>query len=365
MISVQNLSLRFGSFLLRDINLEIDKGEFFVLLGPSGSGKYLLLETILGIRPPEQGEILLEGRNITHLAPEKRDIAYVPQDLGLFPHLNPRENILFGVRIRKVDRRTAEKRLAYLTPHLKLDHLMTRTDLSSLSGGEKQRVAFARALITKPRVLFLDEPFSSLDTGIRRSIQFQLKRLQKAIGLTVFHVTHDQEEAFLMADKMAIMIDGRIEQWGKPELCYNRPANAKVASFLLMENIFDAEAIAVDPSKGILKCRVGSVVFEVESPDSIRTGEPFKLGIRPEEILIIPPGRVPGSPLRQNFFQVRVESLFNLGSRRTVRLVFPGREGLSIDATFNHRITRSIMVTEGDRVFIHLRPRSFCILGSQ
>jgi ABC-type Fe3+/spermidine/putrescine transport system ATPase subunit len=333
MISVRHLSARFGSFLLHDINLEVQNGEFFLLLGPTGAGKSLLLETILGIRSPVRGEIFLDGRNITRLPPEDRNIAYVPQDLGLFPHLSPQDNILFGAKIRKIDGETVRKRLEYLREHLDLDYIMDRPDISTLSGGEKQRVAFARALITKPSVLFLDEPFSALDAYIRRRVQFQLKRLQKAVDLTVFHVTHDQEEAFLMADHMAIMINGQIEQWGSPDRCYNSPATAKVASFLLMQNIYDSEVIAVDPESRALKCRVGSLVFDVESSRSAHVGQPLKLGIRPEEIVIISPNKPPNPSFQKNLFQVTVDSLFNLGSRKMVS--------------------------------IHLRPRSFCILAQK
>ncbi len=362
MISVRNLTARFGNFALKDINLEIEEGGFFLLLGPTGAGKSLLLETILGIRPPDRGEILLDGRNVTHLPPEDRRIAYVPQDLGLFPHLSPKENILFGTRIRKIDGKTVKRRLDYLTLHLELEPILERPDISTLSGGEKQRVAFARAVITKPKVLFLDEPFSALDAYIRRRVQFQLKRLQKAIDLTVFHVTHDQEEAFLMAEHMAIMINGRIEQSGTPDVCYNTPANEKVANFLLMQNIFDSEVVAVDRDRGTLRCKVGSIVFDVESSRSAPVGKPLKLGIRPEEIIIISPNRPLKTSIQKNLFQVTVDSLFNLGSRKMVRLVFPNDQGLSVDATFSYRMTRSIKVKEGDVVSIHLRPRSFCIL---
>jgi ABC-type Fe3+/spermidine/putrescine transport system ATPase subunit len=364
MISVRNLSAQFGNFVLKDINLEIKNGEFFLLLGPTGAGKSLLLETILGIRPPVRGTILLDGRNITHVPPEDRNIAYVPQDLGLFPHLSPRENILFGAKVRKIDGRTVNKRLDYLTDQLQLDHIMERRDISTLSGGEKQRVAFARALITKPKVLFLDEPFSALDAYIRRRVQFQLKRLQKAIDLTVFHVTHDHEEAFLMADHMAIMIRGRIEQRGTPEECYNTPATEKVASFLLMQNIFHSEVIAVSPERRALKCRVGSIVFDVESSKMAQVGEPLKLGIRPEEVIILSPSKPRNPSFQENLFQVTVESLFNLGSRKMVRLVFSNGDGLLVDASFSYRITKSIKVKEGDVVSIHLRPQSFCILQS-
>jgi ABC-type Fe3+/spermidine/putrescine transport system ATPase subunit len=365
MISVRNLSVRFGKFTLKDIELEIKSGEFFLLLGPTGAGKSLLLETILGIRPPDNGEILLDGRNITHLPPEDRQIAYVPQDLGLFPHLSARENILFGAKVRKIDGETVTKRLDYLTDHLELGHIMERPEISTLSGGEKQRVAFARALITKPKVLFLDEPFSALDAYIKRRVQFQLKRLQKSVDLTVFHVTHDQEEAFLMAEHMAIMINGRIEQRGTPEECYNTPASERVANFLLMQNIFDSEVVAVDPDKRSLKCRVGSVVFDVESSRLVSVGKPLKLGIRPEEIVIISPDKPLKSSFQQNLFEVTVDSRYNLGSREMVRLAFLNGEDLFVDATFSYKITKSIRVKEGDVVFIHLRPESFCILAPE
>ncbi len=173
---------------------------FFSCWGRQGAGKSLLLETILGIKKPDAGRILLDGQDITSLPPEQRDIAYVPQDLGLFPNMSPLDNILFGARIRKIDSETIRRRLDYLTEHLNLGPVISRPSIFTLSGGEKQRIAFARAIITKPRVLFLDEPFSALDSYIKREVQFQLKRLQKTIDLTIFHVTHDQEEAFLMAD---------------------------------------------------------------------------------------------------------------------------------------------------------------------
>lgn len=363
MISVRNLSARFGGFWLRDIDLEIKRGEFFLLLGPTGAGKSLLLETILGIRPPVTGEIHLDSTDITHLPPEDRHIAYVPQDLGLFPHLSPKENILFGAKIRKIETKTVRKRLDYLTEHLDLEHIMERPDISTLSGGEKQRVAFARALITKPKVLFLDEPFSALDAYIRRRVQFQLKRLQKSIGLTVFHVTHDQEEAFLMADHMAIMVNGQIEQSGTPDECYNTPATERVASFLLMQNIFDAEVLTADPGRKAMTCRVGSTVFHVESPRIARVGQSLKLGIRPEEVIILSPHKPRNPAFRENLFEVTVDSLFNLGSRKMVRLVFPDGRDLSIDASFTYKMTKTINLKEGDRVTVHLRPQSFCILA--
>jgi len=364
MIRVENLSAKFGTFWLRNISLNIRQGDFFLLLGPTGAGKSLLLETILGIKKPDEGRILLDGQDITGLPPEQRDIAYVPQDLGLFPNMSPLDNILFGARIRKIDSETIGRRLDYLTEHLNLGPVITRPSIFTLSGGEKQRIAFARAIITKPRVLFLDEPFSALDSYIKREVQFQLKRLQKTIDLTVFHVTHDQEEAFLMADTMAVMIGGSIEQHARPEQCYQAPANETVASFLLMHNIFDAEVIAEDRERDCFVCAANGLRFEVKNHAGLQAGGRIKLGIRPEEILFLTPGKPLKPEIQHNTFRMRVEAIYNLGSRRLVRLVFEGGTK-TLDATFHYRIGRRFELTEGQEALIHLRPQSFCLLSGK
>lgn len=363
MIKIENLSARFGSFWLRNINLTIKRGDFFLLLGPTGAGKSLLLETILGIKKPDAGRILLDGQDITCMPPEQRNIAYVPQDLGLFPHMSPLENILFGAHIRKIDSDTIKKRLSYLTDHLNLGSIISRPTIATLSGGEKQRIAFARAIITKPRVLFLDEPFSALDSYNKREVQFQLKRLQQTIDLTVFHVTHDQEEAFLMADYVAVMINGSIEQHDRPEQCYRTPANEMVANFLLMQNIFDAQVIAVDQPHSSLTCAVDDIKFEVMNYNRLQVGDRVKLGIRPEEIIFISPSKPIKPELLHNSFCVRVESLYNLGSRRLVRLVFLESENTALDAIVHYKIGKGFGLAEGQETHIHLRPQSFCLLS--
>ena len=362
MIRIENLSARFGTFWLRDISLNIRRGDFFLLLGPTGAGKSLLLETILGIKKPDAGRILLDGQNITSRPPEQRDIAYVPQDLGLFPNMSPLDNILFGARIRKIDNETIRRRLEYLTEHLNLGPIISRPSIFTLSGGEKQRIAFARAIITKPRVLFLDEPFSALDSYIKREVQFQLKRLQKTIDLTIFHVTHDQEEAFLMADHMAVMINGAIEQHDRPEQCYRSPANETVASFLLMQNIFDAEVLAVDRERSCFTCADAGLIFEIMHHNRLRVGDRVKLGIRPEEILFLTPGKPFKPEIRHNTFRMCVKALYNLGSRRLVRLAFAD-SGRTLDATVHYRIGRRFELAEGGETYIHLRPQSFCLLS--
>jgi len=362
MIRIENMSARFGTFWLRNINLNIKRGDFFLLLGPTGAGKSLLLETILGIKKPDRGKILLDGQDISRLPPEERDIAYVPQDLGLFPNMSPLDNILFGARIRKIDSETIRRRLDYLIEHLNLGPVISRPSIFTLSGGEKQRIAFARAIITKPRVLFLDEPFSALDSYIKREVQFQLKRLQKTIDLTIFHVTHDQEEAFLMADYMAVMIGGAIEQHDRPEQCYREPANETVASFLLMQNIFDADVLSVDHELSCVTCAANGIRFEIMNHNQLQVGASVKLGIRPEEILFLTPGKPFKPEVRHNTFRMRVEALYNLGNRRLVRLVFAD-SGRTLDATVHYRIGRRFELAEGKETFIHLRPQSFCLLS--
>ena len=231
MIRIENLSARFGSFWLRDISLTIKRGDFFLLLGPTGAGKSLLLETILGIKKPDAGRILLDGQDITSLPPEQRDIAYVPQDLGLFPNMSPLDNILFGARIRKIDGETIRRRLDYLTEHLNLGPVISRPSIFTLSGGEKQRIAFARAIITKPRVLFLDEPFSALDHPLRLEMHQYLTGAARMYKIPVIMVTHDLNEASKLGDKIIIYSEGRVIQTGTPAEVRNNPIIRQAKKF--------------------------------------------------------------------------------------------------------------------------------------
>lgn len=241
MISVKNLSKQVGSFSLKNINLTIEDGESFVLLGPSGAGKTLLIESIMGLKKPDTGKVLLDNKDITKLPPEKRKISYVPQDLGLFPHLTVKQNILFGPTVQKNMTKTqTNNSLEKLIALLNLQTFINRKNISLLSGGEKQRVALARALIVKPRALFLDEPFASLDQMLKRELQIQFRSLQKALKINFVYVTHDQDEPYILGDKMGIIINGNLIQTGPTETVYNQPATTQIAKFLLMQNLFKA-----------------------------------------------------------------------------------------------------------------------------
>lgn len=209
MLEIKNIRLELGKFTLNDLELEINLGEYFVILGPSGSGKTVLLETIAGLYTPDKGDILYNKEDIVCLAPEKRDIGFVYQNYELFPHMTVKDNITFGLKIRGTKKNDISKKLKRLVSILKIEHLLERYP-KKLSGGEKQRVALARALIISPRILLLDEPLSALDVMIKSELQKEIKNIHNEFKPTIIHVTHDIEEAIFLADRIGIMKDGNI-----------------------------------------------------------------------------------------------------------------------------------------------------------
>ena len=240
MIRLDNLTVRLPAFSLKEISLDISPGEFFCLLGPTGSGKTLILESIAGLMPVTQGTVTIKGRDVTRLPPEKRGVSIVYQDSALFPHLTVRDNILYGLRYRK---KTGGKTLApfeMLIDRMGIAHLQARA-VTHLSGGEKQRVALARALAVSPEVLLLDEPLSALDPNFREEIRELLKALHRDTGITVLMVTHDFAEAHALAQGAALIRNGRIEQIGPVLELFQRPATPFVADFVGMKNIFEAD----------------------------------------------------------------------------------------------------------------------------
>jgi putative spermidine/putrescine transport system ATP-binding protein len=236
-----NVSRHFGEVRAVDgISLDIHNGEFFTLLGPSGSGKTTCLRMIAGFDHPTAGKIELYGRDVTHLPPYERDVNTVFQDYALFPHMSVGENIGYGLMIRKVARAEREKRVEEMLELVRLPGYARRRP-AQLSGGQRQRVALARALINHPRVLLLDEPLGALDLKLRQQMQIELKAIQQQVGITFVFVTHDQEEALTMSDRLAVFNHGRIEQVGTPAEIYESPATAFVAGFVGISNIISAE----------------------------------------------------------------------------------------------------------------------------
>jgi spermidine/putrescine transport system ATP-binding protein len=278
------------------IDLDVPGGEFFALLGPSGCGKTTTLRLVAGFEQPTDGRILLDGVDMARTPPHKRKVNTVFQSYALFPFLNVADNVAFGLRFQDVDKAEARRRVAEALALVQLQGLERRRP-AQLSGGQQQRVALARALVLNPSVLLLDEPLGALDAKLRKTLQVELKALQEAVGITFVYVTHDQEEALTMSDRLAVMAGGRIEQVGPPTELYEAPASTYVAGFLGVANLFSATAGARDGG-GRCRLRLGEFELEAAGGDTAASGE-VRVVIRPERVRLeeygsTGPNRVPG-----------------------------------------------------------------------
>ncbi len=235
MLKMVQMSKQLGDFHLADVSLEINDGEYFVVLGPTGTGKTVVLETIAGMYQPDQGSIIYNDQNLPDLYPEHRQIGFVYQDYALFPHLTVKENIIFGAKIKKFPIDEIQKKLDQMVEMLGIGHLLHRYP-STLSGGEQQRTALARALITSPKILLLDEPLSALDPRSKEVFQQELKRIHQRLKNITIHVTHDFNEAIFLADRIGIMHKGKLVQVGTPKEIFENPASDFVANFLGVEH---------------------------------------------------------------------------------------------------------------------------------
>ena len=271
-----------GETVLSEFNLTIKENEFITLLGPSGCGKTTTLRILGGFTTPDTGKVLFQGEDITNLAPNKRQINTVFQKYALFPHMNIAENIAFGLKISGKSQDYINDKIKYALRLVNLSGYEKRS-VDSLSGGQQQRIAIARAIVNEPRVLLLDEPLGALDLKLRQEMQYELIRLKKELGITFLYVTHDQEEALTMSDKVVVMNQGYIQQMGTPEQIYNEPENAFVADFIGDSNIVD----------GIMMEDRNVMLFGVVWP-CVDTGfgrnKPVDVVIRPEDIIISKPG---------------------------------------------------------------------------
>ena len=268
-----------------DVSLDIADGEFFSLLGPSGCGKTTTLRMIGGFEEPTRGTIFLEGRDVTDLPAYKRDVNTVFQSYALFPHLNVFENVAFGLRRKKMHGGEVTRRVQDALRLVDLQGFERRKP-SQMSGGQQQRVALARALVNHPKVLLLDEPLGALDLKLRKQMQLELKRIQNEVGITFIYVTHDQEEAMTMSDRLAVMRLGRIEQVGAPEEVYERPETEFVASFLGASNLLDGELKEGNDGVAAVLLAGGDVVHLPGDLAPFDVGTALKVGVRPEKITI-------------------------------------------------------------------------------
>ena len=295
-LRLRALTKQFAHFTAVDaLDLDVPRGSFFALLGPSGCGKTTTLRMVAGLEEPTSGTITLAGNDITHAKPYRRPVNTVFQNYALFPHLDIFENVAFGLRRRKVADVDAQV-------HQMLDLVELETQArkrpAQLSGGQQQRVALARALINQPEVLLLDEPLGALDLKLRRSMQIELKRIQTEVGLTFIHVTHDQEEAMTMADTVAVMNKGVIEQMGAPSELYENPRTTFVANFLGQSNLIEARIISRDAD--VVRANMHGIDITIQAERSHSTDDLGWVGIRPEKVLIGDAGEeldAPGSSI--------------------------------------------------------------------
>ena len=271
-VRLEGVVKRFGDVTAVDgVDLEVFEGEFFSMLGPSGSGKTTSLRLIAGFEAPTEGRVILEGEDVSKLAPYQRDVNTVFQDYALFPHMTVEENVEYGLKVKKVAKSERHRRTAEALDMVQLTEYGDRKP-SELSGGQRQRVALARALVNRPKVLLLDEPLGALDLKLRQAMQIELKQIQQAVGLTFIYVTHDQEEALTMSDRLAVFNRGRVEQVGTPAEVYERPATEFVAGFVGTSNILS-----------------GEVARKL-------TGSPEAFTVRPEKIHLVEPD----APVRED-----------------------------------------------------------------
>jgi spermidine/putrescine transport system ATP-binding protein len=286
-VKLESLTKRFDDVTAVDgISVEIQAGEFFSLLGPSGCGKTTTLRMVAGFEPPSGGKIMLDGTDVGQSAPHRRNVNTVFQSYALFPFLTVAENVAFGMKYKSVPKSERESRVTEALAMVQLAGYEKRRP-NQLSGGQQQRVALARALVLRPSVLLLDEPLGALDAKLRRTLQVELAALQKEVGITFLYVTHDQEEALTMSDRLAVMHQGRIAQLGTPEEVYNEPADAYVADFLGVSNLMDARVERAGNEQGPCHLRMGDFTLQAQAGQLNATGE-VKLAIRPERVHLRP-----------------------------------------------------------------------------
>jgi molybdopterin-binding protein len=338
MIRIRNLCVKLADFALHDVNLDVKPGEYFIILGPTGAGKTVLLESIAGLYQLKGGQIWLGGKEVTRLEPEKRGISIVYQDQALFPHLSVKDNITFGLKLRRKSKQEIEQTLDWLVELLGISHLLHRKP-DTLSGGEKQKVALARALSTKPQLLLLDEPLSALDPENREGVQRELHRLHNQVKVTTVHVTHDFEEAIALGDRIAVIGDGCIQQVGTSEQIFRQPNSEFVARFAMVRNIFAGEVVGGNGENAVF-CTEGAKLAVVTD----LRGK-YHASIRPEDILI---SHAPFPSSARNCFCGSITSIADKGSTLYLTVTLP--------PDFTCLVTRNSFdamgLAEGQKVYI-------------
>lgn len=350
MIRLENLSNKWGEeFELKNVSLEVKQGEYFVILGPTGAGKTLLLELIVGIYIPNEGKILIDGKDITYEVPEKRNLGFLYQDYSLFPHFSAKKNIEYGMKLRNISKNEIDEKIKELSKMFKIQNLMHR-DVTTLSGGEQQKVAIARALAINPKVLLLDEPFSALDENTKTKLISDMKELHRKEGITFIHVTHSQEEAILLADRIGIMMYGKIVQVGTPDEIFYKPVTKEIAQFVKIENIWEGK---------ITNKKEEEIVVEVNGKEIVALSNHFKVGqdvriiIRPEDIIL---GK--GDTSARNNFKGKITAIIKHGFYYIIQIDC----GFKVEAALTKQSIESLNLKEGKDINIFFKATALQVI---
>jgi spermidine/putrescine ABC transporter ATP-binding subunit len=354
-LRVEGVSKRYGAVAaVDDVSLAIERGEFFSLLGPSGCGKTTLLRLIGGFILPDRGKIVIDGEDVTELPPNKRPTNTVFQSYAIFPHLNVRDNIAYGLRTERLTKSELEARVAHALAMIKLEHAAQK-HAHQLSGGERQRVALARALVKRPKVLLLDEPLGALDKRLREAMQVELRQLQREVGITFVFVTHDQEEALSMSDRVAVMETGKVLQVAAPKTLYEAPSSRAVASFIGTMNFFEGQVTGVSGDTIAVDARgLGRLSAPRPPGMSLRQGSAVLVAIRPEGFA------VSREPAGERSVPSRVIANAYLGDRSLLRV---GIDGLAASvAVAAHGTDAGRPLNPGDLLHLAWRPEQIVLL---
>jgi spermidine/putrescine transport system ATP-binding protein len=343
-IAINNVSKSYDKQLvLNSINLQIYDGEFLTLLGPSGCGKTTLLRLISGFEKPTSGHVFINNQCCNELPPQKRDVHTIFQSFALFPHMNVFDNIAFGLRCKKLNEKVINEQVSEVVNLMKLDGCTHKTP-KLLSGGQQQRVAIARAIVNRPRVLLLDEPLSALDYRLRKSMQLYLKQLQRKLNMTFIFVTHDQEEALSMSDRIAVLHQGCIEQIGTPRQIYETPDNLTVANFIGQANVFDL--IVENTIDDKIKASIESIDFYFHNSKGFKKGDKLHLIMRPEDLHLISEKKAACSP---HMLPGKIIDIIYKGSTIDLKIILSSGFTLYASEFFDEDLAYEI----GEAVWLH------------
>ncbi len=351
MLRVENLCRKQGTFELKDISIEVHPGELYVILGPTGAGKTTLLDCIAGFRTVHSGRIFLYDKDITYLPPESREIGYIPQEPALFPHMSVFKNIEYGLKIRRLPQEDRRRKVLEISEILEIRDILEKFP-HELSGGEKQRVSLARAIVVMPRAMLMDEPLAHLDLPLRRELRYDIRRIIKELNIPALYVTHDQSEAFSIADRLAIMDMGKIVEGGKPEAILDRPTRVFSAKFIGYENLFRVTVRSVIDNMSIVG--VGDVEFRIPG----RYHGELYIGFRPEDVIVFK--EKPISSI-QNIFRAEISDIICEGSIAKLILDI----GVEIKGIITRRSLIDLKLRKGEHVYIGIKSTTIRIFSNQ